>query len=225
MRKNNPINSIYLIALALVSMISFVVSIQTAVIFVSVVVLVFLLGISLVSMFEKIIDKNVKFLTYALITSALLVVLKVLSAYVSIKIVVQTGSVLEFAIVPCLLLAIVPIYLEETFSMGQYFAKSFMISGVSILMFMIYATITEILGYGMFAGLQIQGFESLEFFRMPYGNMMLIGVLTILFNMVRRAHIKKTRRFEMLVEKYKIQIREIRSSAERQKNEEKGGKE
>lgn len=221
MQKNSPINSIYLVALALVTLVGVINSVYTALIFSVVVVGVFLLSISVVSMIEKIADKNIKFFIYSLISVALIIIIKVICNYVNSSIIVITSKVLDIAIVPCMMLAIVPIYLEDNFTTRQFFNKALMISGVSILMFLIYGIIVEVLGYGAFAGKEIN-VKPIEFITMPSGAFMIVGILCVIFNLVRRHYLKKTRRFNMLVEKYKIQIREIRSTAEREKAQ-KGG--
>lgn len=217
--QKNPINSIYLIALALASLVALVDSLYVGIIYTVVVVLVFLLSISVVSMFEKIADKNVKFLIYILFASTFVIILKVVTTFIDSQLIMAVGKKLDMAIVPCILLSIIPIYLEDSFTAGQYFVKSLLMSGITILMFAIYSIVVEILGLGTIAGVNL-GFEGLEFFTMSYGRFIVIGLICILFNIVRRAHLKRKRRFNMLVERYKIQIREIRSTEERKK----GGK-
>ena len=209
MERNNPINSVYLIALACASLILYVNSLYTALIYGLVTVAVFLVSVSIVSMIEKVADKHVRYLIVAIISAALITILKVVCGYINIQEVVLAGENLEITIVPCLLLSIVPIYFEDAFSARQFFANSLLISFGTILILLIFGILTEMLGYGAIAGVSI-GFDGLEFFAMPYGALMILATLTIIFNIVRRTYLKKTRRFEMLVEKYKIQIREIK---------------
>jgi len=214
MQRNNPVNSVYLIALALASLVLFVDSLFTALLYGVVIVCVFLVTISLVSMLEKIADKHVKFLTFALISSVLITVLKLIFGYVNIEFIVLSAEQLDIVVVPCLLLSIIPIYFEESLSVKQFFITSITISFVMLFMLLVYGLVIEIAGYGTIANINL-GFAGIEFFRMPYGGFMVIATLAIIFNMVRRIYLKKTRRFNMLVEKYKIQIREIRDSAKR----------
>ena len=222
MQRNNPINSVYVIALAVASLILCVDSLIEAAIFSVVIVAAFLIGISVVSMIEKVADKHVRFLIFAIISSAVITVLKVVSTYISIEIIVTTSEIIEFAMVPCLLLAIIPIYFEEKYSIKEFFAMSIVSCFGLVLMLALYATIVEVAGYGMIAGFSL-GFEGLEFFRMPYCSFMLIGGFAILFNIVRRTYLKKTRRFRQLVEQYKIEIKEIKSTQQRKEAANKGG--
>ena len=224
MQKNNPINSVYLIALAVASLILYVNSLFEAAIFAVCIVATFLIGISVVSMIEKVADKHVRFLIYSLICAAVLTILKVSAHYISIVEIVTMAQVIDIAILPCLLLAIVPIYFEEDFSAKQYFGNAFLTCIGLILMLGVYGAITEIAGFGTIWGYGL-GFNGIEFFAMPYGNFFVIGCIAILFNMVRRAHIKRTRSYRNLVEQYKVQIREIQDSAvrERAMNKEEGG--
>ena len=220
MNKNNPINSVYLVALACVSIMLYVDSFYQALVFAVVISAVFLFAISVVSMIDKIADKHVKFLTFALISALLITILKIVFQYVNVKIVVLMANYIDIAIVPCLLMSIVPIYFEDSLSVKQFFTTSLLMSACTILMILVFGLITEILGYGYVfdVAIKIKGenFAGIEFFKMPYGKLMLLAIITVLFNIVRRAYLKSTRRFEMLVEKYKIQIREIRSANQRE---------
>ena len=123
---------------------------------------------------------------------------------------------IEMAIMPCLLIAVVPIYFEDSLSVKEFFNISLVISVGVLLMFLTYGLITEILGYGFVANVDIKNFDGLEFFRAPYGNLAVVASLALIYNLFRRFYLKKTRRFNMLVEKYKIQIREIRRASKRQ---------
>ena len=223
MQKSNPINSVYLIALAVAGLVSCISSFYTALIFAIVVVAAFLVSMSIVSMVEKIADKHVKFLVFALISAALITILKVLGRYINIDEVVYASDIIEMAIVPCLLMAIVPIYLDESLSVKHYFGNSLLMSLAFFLMTLMFGSVVEVLGHGAFAGKALD-FEALSFFAMPYGGFIIIATLCVLFNMIRRAYLKKTRRFNMLVDKYKLQILEVKSSAQRDaKLNKKGG--
>ena len=226
MEKNNPINSVYLIALALASMILFVNTLMEGVVFAVCIIATFLIGISIVSMIEKIADKHIRFLIYALVCTAVITALKISAVYIDSQLIISSMKNIDIAIVPCLLLAIVPIYFEETFSVKQYFGNSFLICFGFALMLCVYTSIIEVAAFGQILGKDL-GFAGLDFFAMPYGKFMVIACLAILFNMVRRAHIKKTKRFRTLVEQYKVQIREIQDTAvraERAKTKEGGDK-
>ena len=221
MNKNNPINSVYLLALALASLMFYVNSFYEALVFTVVVVAVFLFAISVVSMIEKIADKHVKFLTYALVSAALVTILKVIFQFVNIGFIVIMSNYIDIAIVPLLLIGIIPIYFEDSFSVKQFFATAFLMCICFVLMTTIFGLITEIAGYGSILDVSL-GFEGLEFFALPHGKLLVIAVLTILFNVVRRTYLKRTRRYRMLVERYKIQIREIQSSEKSRKQREGG---
>lgn len=209
MERNSPINSVYLIALAVCSLVLVVNSFYNALIFGIVVVAVFLVSTSIVAMVEKIADKHIRFLLFALVSAALVIILKLVCGYVNVKEIVFAGETLEFACIPCMLLALIPIYFESKLTVKDFFGGALLSSAGFLLMLLLFGTIVEVLGYGTFAGMNIAGFDGIEFFTKSYGCYMVIATLTILFNIVRRTYLKKTRHFNMLVEKYKIQIREI----------------
>lgn len=216
MNKNNPINSVYLIALAYASLIMFVNHTIEAFVFAVTVVSVFLFAISVVSMIEKIADKHVKYIAFALICSALITILKIVFQYVNVSLIVIMSKTIDIAIIPCLLIGIVPIYFEDSFSVKQYFISSLVMAFGVLLMFTLSGFVVDILGRGFYLGENFN-FDGLEFFLMPYGKLIIIALVTVLFNIVRRTYLIKTRRYRMLVEKYKIQVREIRSSNQRKK--------
>lgn len=223
MNKNNPINSVYLIALAVVSVLGFITSFYEALVFAVVISAVFLFAISIASMLDKIADKHVKFLAYSLICAMLITLLKVVFKYVNIGLVVIMSDIIDIAIVPCLLIAIVPIYFEDALSVKEYFSSAILMSFGLSLMLLVFGAFTEVVGYGSIVDVSL-GFKGVEFFTFNYAKLIVIAVITVLFNIVRRAYLKKTRRYRMLVEKYKIQIREIRSSNARQKQMKEGDK-
>lgn len=224
MDRNNPINSVYLVAIAVCGLALVINSFFTALIFALVTVSVFLISISIVAMVEKIADKHIKFLLYALISSGLITILKLLMSFIGIDEVLAAQEVMEYAILPCLMLAIVPIYFENRLSIKDFFGEALLNSLALLLMLTMTGAIVEMLGYGSFAGIKFgASFTPLTFFTKPYGIMMIVATLAILFNIVRRAYIKKTKRFNMLVEKYKVLITDIRESEQR-KAEIKGGK-
>lgn len=215
MNKNNPVNSVYLTALAVASLVMFIDSLYQALVFTVVVVSVFLFATCIVAMIEKIADKNVRFLVFALICSGLITILKVVFQYVNIELVVLMSEQINIAVVPCLLIGIVPIYFEDTLSVKQFFTTSLMMCVCVVVMLLTFGAAVEVIGYGSIIDKSIGAF-GVEFFKMPYGKFLIIALLTVACNMVRRAYLKSSRKYRMMVEKYKIEIREIRSSAQRE---------
>lgn len=218
MDRKSPVNSVYLIALACCCLVAYVHSLFTALLFAAVVVVCLLIGVSIVSMIEKIADKHVRFLIFSMISAAIVVIFKVVLRFIDVKEVALIADVIDMAVVVSMLLAIVPIYFEDALTVKQFFTEALLISLGFTLMLTVLGVLVEIFGYGEIAGVSL-GFNGMWFFTMPFGIFMLIAVLAILFNIVRRTYLKNTRKFDMLVEKYKIQIREIKSQEQRkQKN-------
>ena len=223
--RTNPINSVYLVALACTCVIAQVNSFYTALIFGLASALVFLVSISVVSMFEKLSGKTVRFIVYTLIATALITILKFVSSYFNIELIVNAGKVIDFALLPCIMLAIIPIYFEDSLSIKEFFGNSLLCSFAFLLMMLLMGSIVEVLGLGTILGFEI-GLKPLEFFIMPYGKLIVIATLAIIFNIVRRLYLKKTREFRTLVEKYKHQIYKINEIQKKAENVQKeGGKE
>lgn len=208
MERNSPINSVYLIALATISISGFITSLFNALIFGLVVLAVYYVALSVVSMVDKITDNHVRFVLFTFIASALIIILKVLTQYVGIKEIVLASENLEYAILPCMILSIAPIYFESTYEPKKYVALFVLMGIVNLLMFLVYGSIVEIFGNGTIWGYALN-IKPVDFFNQIYGSFFIVATLAVLFNIVRRAHIKKKKRFETMVEKYKIIIQDI----------------
>ena len=213
MERNSPINSVYLIALSIAPLCLVSNSLFDAIIFSIVILAAFLISLSIVSMIDKITDNHVRYIMFAFISAAIVTIFRVISDYVNLKEVIALSQHIEIAITACLILGIYPIYFENTFAPTKYVKSIILIAIGEFLMLVCFSSLTEILGYGTIAGISI-GLKPLEFFTKSYGAFMLLATLAVLFNMVRRAYIKKTKRFETLVEKYKIIIKDIRENHE-----------
>lgn len=208
MERNSPINSVYLVALATIAISANLTSFYSALIYGVAVLVVYYISLSIVSMVDKITDNHVRFVLYTFIASALVIILKVVTQYIGIQEVVFASQNLETAILPCMILAIYPIYFESTYSPKNYVITFIVIGAMNILMFVLLGSIVEIFGNGTIAGVGLN-IQTFGFFNEIYGAFFLVASLAVLFNIVRRAIVKKNKRFQTLVEKYKIIIRDL----------------
>lgn len=208
MERNSPINSVYLVALATISVAANLTSLYNALIYGVAVLVVYYISLSIVSMVDKITDNHVRFILYTFIASALIIILKVVTQYIGIKEVILASQNLETIILPCMILAIYPIYFESTYSPKNYVITFIVIGAANILMFVLLGIVVEIFGLGSIAGVSLN-IQTYEFFTKIYGSFFLVATLAVLFNIVRRTYVKKTKRFQTLVEKYKIIIRDL----------------
>lgn len=208
MERNSPINSVYLVALATIAISANLTSFYSALIYGVAVLVVYYISLSIVSMVDKITDNHVRFVLYTFIASALVIILKVVTQYIGIQEVVFASQNLETAILPCMILAIYPIYFESTYSPKNYVITFIVIGAMNILMFVLLGSIVEIFGNGTIAGVGLN-IQTFDFFNEIYGAFFLVASLAVLFNIVRRAIVKKNKRFQTLVEKYKIIIRDL----------------
>lgn len=208
MEKNQPINSIYLTAIALCAVVLNITSIYYALVYAVVVGMVFLIALSLVSMIDKISDNHIRYILYSLICAVFITLLKIILGYFENPIIVFASESIENAILPTLILGIYPIYFENTYTTKNYFIKIVVMAAVWIVFTALYGTVIEIAGYGAFANLSL-GFSGIEFFKLPYGGIFVIATLALIFNIVRRAYIKRKKHYDTLVESYKIIIKEL----------------
>ena len=226
MKHSGPINFIYLIALALASVVLNVISLYSALVFGVVVGMAFLLGLCIVSMIDKISDNHVRYILYALICAILITLVKVVLGYFEEPFLVFAAENIEFAIVPALIMGIYPIYFENTLTTQNYFIQISIMAFTWLFFTVGFGCIIEIAGYGAIAGKDI-GIVGMEFFKQPYGAFFVIATIALLLNIIRRAYIKHVNRVNNLVEKYKIVIKEIREheQVKQQIDDTKGGKE
>ncbi len=225
MEKKQPINSIYLTALAVCAVVLNIATIYDALIYAVVVGMVFLIGLSIVSMIDKISDNHVRFILYSLISAVLITILKVLLGYFENPFIVFATENIETAVLPTLILGIYPIYFENTFTTKNYFIKIIVMAVVWCIFTAIYGAVIEIVGFGTFANMTL-GFEGLEFFQLPYGGMFVIATLALIFNIIRRTYVKRKKHFDTLVESYKIVIKELyeKESISQDMLDDKGGR-
>ncbi|MBQ7467102.1 MAG: hypothetical protein IJS74_03425 [Clostridia bacterium] len=215
MKHNSPINFIYLIALALASVVVYVHSLYSALVFAVVVGMAFLVGLSIVSMIDKIADNHVRYIMYAFISTILITIIKVLLGYFEEPFLVFAAENMEFAVLPALILGIYPIYFENTLTTQNYFMQIILIAFTWVFFSALFGAITEFAGFGAIANKSL-GFAGIEFFAQPYGAFFVIATIAMLLNIIRRAVIKHNRRVNNLVEKYKIIIKDIQDDEEMQ---------
>ena len=209
MKQTTPINSIYLIALAVASVVIKIYSLYTAVLFGIVVGAVFLISLSIVSMIDKISDNHIRYVMYALVCAVLISIVKVCLGYFQNPTILFLASTVEYAILPALIMGIYPIYFENTLSTKKYFVQIISMALIWLIFALLYGIIIGVLGYGAIGPYSI-GFEGIDFFTYSYGGFFVIGTLALIMNMIRRAIIKHNARVNNLVEKYKTVIYSIK---------------
>ena len=89
-------------------------------------------------------------------------------------------------------------YAEKTFYMGAIF----------VLACAVYGALIEVLAYGKIWGLSL-GFDGIAIFRQSFAGLFIIAIATTVANMIRIAIINKKKEYNILVDKYTLQIKTI----------------
>jgi len=168
---------------------------------------VFLLAIVVVSFFEKITNSHVRFVIFAVISSGVFTILKLVFNFVGNLEFIEIAGMLDFALLACLVLGIYPIYYLHKTTSKTYYLSIVITSLVFVLFATIASIIVEVLAHGSLFGV--------IFFETPFillnSNFIVFVVLSVfaVIGIGTELHIEhKIRENRLLVDKYKYLIRE-----------------
>lgn len=193
--------------LALVCMISVLDAGFNALILSIIVAACFVLGIAIVSILEKITNSHVRFVIYALIVSGIMTVLKIVFNFLGSIDLIELSYKIDFALLSCLALAIMPIYFMHKTTTKNYYLTTISTAVTFTFFAVIVGSVLEILGQGSIFGysLEIAGIELLG---SSFIGFILIAILCIIGTAIENNRAKKLREERLLIDKYKYIIRE-----------------
>ena len=179
---------------------------------------VYLLAIVIVSNFEKITNSHVRFVVFAVISSGLFTILKLVFNFVGNLEFIEIAGMLDFALLACLVLGIYPIYYLHKTTSKTYYLSVVITSIVFILFATLVSIVVEILAHGSIFGLI--HFDSP--FVLVSSNFIVFILLSIfaVIGISVELHIEnKIREDRLLVDKYKYLIRESQVEKLKKQNE------
>ena len=212
------INPIYIVGVALCCICSVATTLYSGLLFGLIVVVVSLLSINLVSFVEKIADKNLRAFLIAMLTTTIVVLCQYLFEYIGQELLVSNIENLKWVILAVVTLSVVPTYFDTRLSTKFYFIHMFYSCFVFLVLTVVYSALIEFLGHGTLAGFQlIPGFSGFSFALELFFQLFVIGIFTILANVLYQWHEDRKMRFELLVDRYKAQVKQVLINKEKQK--------
>lgn len=213
------INPLYIVAVSLCILCEYVNSLQQGLLFGLLTAVVSLVCVNLVSLVEKIADKNLRAFLIAMLSAIIIVVAEYACAIINREFFVENSANMKWVIVAVVALSIVPTYFETRLTTKHYFDHMFFSVAMFVIQMILYSVIIEILGYGTIWEYSLFGsFAGFVFARQLYFKFFLIGAMCILFNFVYQRVEDKKMQYELLVEKYKIQIKQILQAKDKEEN-------
>jgi len=204
------INPLYVVAVAMCCLCQYVNTLQQGLLFGLLTAVICLLCTNLVSLVEKIADKNLRAFLITMLTAVIIVILEYVFELLNWQILVDNMENLKWIVIAVAALSIVPTYFETRLTTKHYFVNMFFSIISFFVLIVVYSVIIEVLGSGTIFGIALFGnFSGFVFAEQLYFKLFLIAMLTIVSNFVYQAIEDRQMRFELLVEKYKINIKQV----------------
>ena len=202
------INPIYVVALALCSICQYTISLKAGLLLGLITAGIALFCINLISLSEKIANKNLRAFLVILFAAALVVVGEYIFELIGTEFLIGQQEILKWSILAVATLAIVPTYFETRLTTKHYFSNMFMSTIAFILMTTIYSAIIEFLSAGtIWEFTIINGFAGFEWANQLFFQLFMVAIIAILFNVIYQASENRRMKFDLQVERYKIQIK------------------
>jgi len=204
------INPLYIVAVAMCCICSICTTFYQALFFGLVTIVIALFCINIVSFVERIADKNLRAFIIAILAAVIVVLGEYVIEIMANEFLLANASGIKWVLLAVVSLCIVPTYFETRLTNRYYFVNMFYSLFAFLVMILVYSIVIEFLGYGTFAGMVvIQGFAGFEFALQLFFQLFVIGVMVIIANIIYQKSEDRKMQFDLLVEKYKIQIKRV----------------
>lgn len=204
------INPLYVVAVAMCCVAQYIGTLEQGLLFGLITVVIALITINLVSMVEKIADKNLRVFLIAMLTAAIIVIIEYVFELIGWQLLTDNVENIKWILLAVVSLSIVPTYFETRLTTRHYFVNMFFSIASFLILTIVYSVIIEFLSSGSIFGINlIVGFSGFVFASELFFKMFLIAFLIIVSNLVYQAVEDGKMKRELLVEKYKIQIKQI----------------
>ena len=204
------INPLYVVAVTMCCIVQYIDTLQQGLLFALITVAIALITINLISMVEKIADKNLRVFLIAMLSAAIIIVLEYVFELIGWEILTANVGNIKWILLAVVSLSIVPTYFETRLTTKHYFVNMFFSVFSFLILTIIYSAIIEILGDGTIFGVKLfNGFAGFVFAKELFFKMFLVAILIIVSNLVYQKSEDDRMRKDLLVEKYKILIKQI----------------
>ena len=167
----------------------------------------FVLAISIVSNLEKVTTNHVRFIIYAIIVSAIFTVLKIVFGYVLSLELIEVAEKLDWALLACITLSIMPIYFMHKDSTVAYYSKTILTALIFVVVGVVLSCIIELMTHGTVFGLFIVE-SHVSMLSVPFLLFIMLAVVVVIGTSIENHVAEKKRAERLLIDKYKVMIRE-----------------
>ena len=204
------INPLYVVAVAMCTICQYVNTLQQGLLFGLLTAVICLLCTNLVSLVEKIADKNLRAFLITMLTAVIIVILEYVFELLNWEILTENLDSIKWIIIAVTALSIVPTYFETRLTTRHYFINMFFSVISFFVLIVVYSVIIEVLGFGSIFGYALFGnFGGFVFAGQLYFKLFVIALLIILTNFIYQVVEDRKMRFDLLVEKYKLNIKQV----------------
>ncbi|MBQ7579293.1 MAG: hypothetical protein IJT25_02035 [Clostridia bacterium] len=205
MVNKNGINPVFVATLAVLPLINVAFTLQEVVLLGLVSAFTYIIAISLISILEKVANRNLRFFVFMIIACAIVTVFNYVYAIFPNVLYVEAGSKINYCLISAGILSIETLYSNRKMALTGYFYKMLMGVPAFLGIYFLFGSIREILGLGSVWGVEL-GFQSIEFFKTSYGAFILLALICSFINSFYLHSRAKKHQYNMLVEKYKMKL-------------------
>lgn len=202
------INPLYVVAVAMCCVCQIETTLFQGLLFGLIVVLLSLICVNLVSLTEKFADKNLRAFIIALLAGLLIFLGEYVFELLNKEFFSANMQNLKWCLLAVITLSIVPTYFETRLATKTYFANMFYSLFMYLILTVLYSAVMEFCTLGSVAGYQIfKTFTGLDFASQLFFQLFVIAIFVILTNWIYQRQENRRMQFDLLVERYKIEIK------------------
>ena len=201
----SAVNPVFVVALACLPILSITNLINEVVFLALLVGVVYIISASIVSIMEKITDRNLTFFVYMVIVAALTTALTYIYTIFPNSIFAKAGDKILYCSVSAGILGLNLIYHNSRHEISHYFFKIMVQVPCFLLLITLVAIVVEVFGVGTFWGIST-GFPVLSYLTSMSGKFLVLALFTAFMNAYWLNISQKKEQYDLLVAKYKMKL-------------------
>ena len=206
------INPVFVITMAVLPLVNVTQTLNEVVFLGLCAAFIYIVCASLVSIMEKMVDRNLIFFVFMILASTIATAMAYLYSILPNSIFVAAGPKVMYCAISASVLGGNLIYYNSKSEMSHYFFKLMIEAPSFLLIFFLFGAIREIGGYGTIWNIKT-GLKPLAFLASNGGGYFILAVLCGFANAYWLNISKKRQQYDLLVDKYKIKLNEEHNKA------------
>lgn len=218
------INPLYVVACAICPLIGAITNLQNGILYSLITFAIAMLCINIISLVEKIANKNLRAFLITLMAGALVVVAQYVFDIIGAELLLSSSSNLVYVVISVAALSIVPTYFETRLTTKHYFINLLFSAFSFVVLTIVYSAIIEFLTLGSIYNIQlIENFSGFVYADEIFFKFLLVAVLTMISNVIYQRVEDRKMRFDLQVERYKLLIKKTLSDKARKEGAQNNG--